>query len=184
MDNGLVAGSSPAGHTTQSCANPEFPVSAEYPRFSAVWGGCNRPFAVSAGNEDRPEADWGPSSLASQIRFPVRGEGPGQRLGSLVRTRATGEGDWPGKRKGQVGTGSFVSAGRGLRAGTARDLAENCVGKQGLASPRRACEAQRAARVGVLSCRRSNSPCSGSASAVLTTQFDGDLSGAATVPIA
>ena len=30
-----------------------------------------------------PEADWGPSSLASEIRFPVRGEGPGQRLGSL-----------------------------------------------------------------------------------------------------
>src|SRR6266567_9587850 len=82
-DNRLVAGSSPPSPTTQSCANPEFPVSAEYPRFSAVWGECNRPFAVSAGNEDRPEADWGPSSLASQIRFPVRGEGPGQRLGSL-----------------------------------------------------------------------------------------------------
>jgi hypothetical protein len=57
-DNRLVAGSSPPSPTTQSCANPEFPVSAEYPRFSAVWGGCNRPFAVSAGNEDRPEADW------------------------------------------------------------------------------------------------------------------------------
>ncbi len=40
-------------------------------------------FGAGAGNEDRPEADWGPSSLASQIRFPVRGEGPGQRLGSL-----------------------------------------------------------------------------------------------------
>ncbi len=40
--------------------------------------GCNGPFAVSAGNEDRPEADWGPSSLASEIRFPVRGEGPVQ----------------------------------------------------------------------------------------------------------
>jgi hypothetical protein len=37
-DNSLVAGSSPAGSTTQSCANPEFPVSAEHPRFSAVWG--------------------------------------------------------------------------------------------------------------------------------------------------
>src|SRR6266542_7010824 len=83
----LTAATSPdtpsPGPTTQSCANPEFPVSAEYPRFSAVWGGCNRPFAVSAGNEDRPEADWGPSSLAFQICFPVRGEGPGQRLGSL-----------------------------------------------------------------------------------------------------
>src|SRR6266536_2582755 len=77
-DNRLVAGSSPLSPTTQSCANPEFPVSAEHPRFSAVWGGCNGPFAVSAGNEDRPEADWGPSSLASEIRFPVRGEGPGQ----------------------------------------------------------------------------------------------------------
>jgi hypothetical protein len=75
-DNGLVAGSSPPGPTTQSCANPEFPVSAKHPRFSAVWGGCHGPFAVSAGNEDRPEADWGPSSLASEIRFPVRGEGP------------------------------------------------------------------------------------------------------------
>jgi hypothetical protein len=61
--------------TTQSCANPEFPVSAEHPRFSAVWGGCNGPFAVSAGNEDRPEADWGPSSLTSEIHFPVRDEG-------------------------------------------------------------------------------------------------------------
>ena len=77
-DNRLVAGSSPPGPTTPSCANPEFPVSAEHPRFSAVWDGCNGPFAVSAGNEDRPEADWGPSSLASEIRFPVRGEGPVQ----------------------------------------------------------------------------------------------------------
>src|SRR6266487_3748820 len=58
------------------CANPEFPVSAEHPRFSAVWGGCNGPFAVSVGNEGRSEADWGPSSLTSEIRFPVRGEGP------------------------------------------------------------------------------------------------------------
>jgi len=39
-------------------------------------GRCNGPFAVSAGNEDRPEADWGLSSLTSEIRFPVRGEGP------------------------------------------------------------------------------------------------------------
>ena len=38
-DNGLVAG-----------ANPEFPVSAEHPRFSAVWGGCN-PFT---GGSARP----------------------------------------------------------------------------------------------------------------------------------
>jgi hypothetical protein len=28
------------------------------------------------GNEGRSEADWGPSSLTSEIRFPVRGEGP------------------------------------------------------------------------------------------------------------
>src|SRR6266516_2802131 len=62
--------------TTQSCANPEFPLFAEHPRFSAVWGGCNGPFAVSARNEDRPEADWVPSSLTSEIRFPVRGEDP------------------------------------------------------------------------------------------------------------
>src|SRR6266536_3718010 len=78
----LTAATSPdtpsPGPTTPSCANPEFPVSAEHPRFSAVWDGCNGPFAVSAGNEDRPEADWGPSSLASEIRFPVRGEGPVQ----------------------------------------------------------------------------------------------------------
>src|SRR6266536_4994532 len=77
----LTAATSPdtpsPGPTTQSCANPEFPVSAEHPRFSAVWGGCNGPFVVSAGNEDRPEADWGLSSPASEIRFPVRGEGPG-----------------------------------------------------------------------------------------------------------
>ncbi len=32
-------------------------------------------------NEGRPEAVWGLSSLASEIRFPVRGEGRGQRLG-------------------------------------------------------------------------------------------------------
>jgi len=54
----LTAATSPdtpsPGPTTQSCANP---VSAEHPRFSAVWGGCHGPFAVSAGNEDRPEAD-------------------------------------------------------------------------------------------------------------------------------
>src|SRR6266498_2270250 len=37
-DNGLVAGSSPPGPTTQSCTNPEFPVSAEHSRFSALWG--------------------------------------------------------------------------------------------------------------------------------------------------
>jgi hypothetical protein len=37
-DNRLVAGSSPPSPTTQSCANPEFPVSAEHPRFSAVLG--------------------------------------------------------------------------------------------------------------------------------------------------
>src|SRR6266700_4236835 len=58
-DNRLVAGSSPLSPTTQSCANPEFPVFAEHPRFSAVWGGSNGPFAVSAGNEDRPEAACG-----------------------------------------------------------------------------------------------------------------------------
>jgi hypothetical protein len=75
-DNRMVAGSSPPSPTTQSCANPEFPVSAEHPRFSALWGGCHGPFAIFAGNEDRPEADWGPSSLTSEIRFPVRGEGP------------------------------------------------------------------------------------------------------------
>src|SRR6266567_9177224 len=68
-DNGLVAGSSPPGPTTQSCANPEFPVSAEHHRFSAVWGGCNGSFAVSADNEDRPEADWGPSSLTFRNPF-------------------------------------------------------------------------------------------------------------------
>jgi hypothetical protein len=63
--------SSPPGPTTQSWRMGV----SEHPRFSAVWGGCNGPFAVSAGNEDRPEADWGPSSLTSEIRFPVRGEG-------------------------------------------------------------------------------------------------------------
>ncbi len=40
----LTAATSPdtpsPGPTTQSCANPEFPVSAEYPRFSAVWAGA------------------------------------------------------------------------------------------------------------------------------------------------
>src|SRR5436189_3922073 len=81
-DNGLVAGSSPPGPTTQSCANPEFPVSAEHPRFSALWGGCNGPFAVSAGNEDRPESDWGPASLTPEIPFPGARRRPGQRLGS------------------------------------------------------------------------------------------------------
>src|SRR6266536_48607 len=62
--NGLVAGSSPPGPTTQSCTNPEFPVSAEHSRFSALWGRRNGPLAVSAGNKDRSEADWGPSSHA------------------------------------------------------------------------------------------------------------------------
>src|SRR6266536_3373866 len=38
--NRLVAGSSPPSPTTQSCANPEFPVFAEHPRFSAVWAGA------------------------------------------------------------------------------------------------------------------------------------------------
>src|SRR6266516_1317497 len=78
----LTAATSPdtpsPGPTTQSCANPEFPVSAEYPRFSAVWGGCNGPFAVSAGNEDRPEADWGPSSLDARNPFPGGRSRPGR----------------------------------------------------------------------------------------------------------
>jgi hypothetical protein len=81
-DNGLVAGSSPPSSTTQSCANPEFPVSAEHPRFSPVWGGCHGPFALSAGNEDRPEAEWGPSSLTFRSPFPGPRRRPGQRLGS------------------------------------------------------------------------------------------------------
>jgi hypothetical protein len=38
-DNRLVAGSSPPGPTTQSCANPEFPVSAEHPEFSFILSG-------------------------------------------------------------------------------------------------------------------------------------------------
>jgi hypothetical protein len=37
---------------------------------------ANGPFAVSAGNKDRSEADCGLSSLTSEIRFLVRGEGP------------------------------------------------------------------------------------------------------------
>jgi hypothetical protein len=37
-DNRLVAGSSPPSPTTQSCANPEFPVSAEHPRFFPRFG--------------------------------------------------------------------------------------------------------------------------------------------------
>jgi hypothetical protein len=86
--NGLVEGSSPLSPTAQSCANPEFPVTAEHPRFSAVWAGCNGPFAVSAGNEDRPEADWGPSSLTSEIRFPVRGEGPARDSVRMRQRRA------------------------------------------------------------------------------------------------
>src|SRR6266536_689129 len=36
--NGLVAGSSPSSPTTQSCTNPEFPVSAEHSRFSRTLG--------------------------------------------------------------------------------------------------------------------------------------------------
>ena len=94
----LTAATSPdtpsPGPTTQSCANPEFPVSAEHPRFSAVWGGCNSPFAVSAGNEDRPEADWGPSSLTPEIRFPVRGQCRDQRLGSYPTDAGSHAGDW------------------------------------------------------------------------------------------
>src|SRR6266498_3498218 len=61
----------PPGPTTQSCANPEFPVSAEYPRFFPVWGGCNGPFAVSAGNEDRSGSGLGP--FISGVRNPFPG---------------------------------------------------------------------------------------------------------------
>ncbi len=45
----------------------------DFPRFGA---GVMARSRVSVGNEDRSEADWGPSSLTSEIRFPVRGEGP------------------------------------------------------------------------------------------------------------
>jgi hypothetical protein len=73
--NGLVGGSSPPGPTTQSCAIRHFLVSAEHRRFPAVWCGCIGRFAVSVRKEDRPEAVSGLSSLASENRFPVRGEG-------------------------------------------------------------------------------------------------------------
>src|SRR6266480_5567664 len=43
----------------------------DFPRFGA---GVMARSRVSVGNEDRSEADWGPSSLTSEIRFPVRGE--------------------------------------------------------------------------------------------------------------
>src|SRR6266516_601995 len=76
----LTAATSPdtpsASPTTQSCTNPEFPVSAEHSRFSRTLGPANGPFAVSAGNKDRSEADCGLSSLTSEIRFLVRSEGP------------------------------------------------------------------------------------------------------------
>ena len=57
------------------------------PQFAGIFAGSDTGHAVSAANEDRPEAVWGLpslaclSSLASEIRFPVRGEGRGQRLG-------------------------------------------------------------------------------------------------------
>ncbi len=57
--------------TTQSCANPEFPVSAEHPRFSAVWGGCNGPFAVSAGKRRPFGSGLGP--FVSDVRNPFPG---------------------------------------------------------------------------------------------------------------
>src|SRR6266566_7790251 len=57
------------------------------PQFAGIFAGSDTGHAVSAANEDRPEAVWGLpslaclSSLASEIRFPVCGEGRGQRLG-------------------------------------------------------------------------------------------------------
>jgi len=71
----LTAATSPdtpsPGPTTQSCANPEFPVSAEHPRFSAVWGGCNGPFAVSAGKRRPFGSGLGP--FVSDVRNPFPG---------------------------------------------------------------------------------------------------------------
>ena len=52
----------------------------DFPRFGAGVMARSRSLRET---KTVPEADWGPSSLASEIRFPVRGEGPGQRLGSL-----------------------------------------------------------------------------------------------------
>src|SRR6266516_2899975 len=52
----------------------------DFPRFGAGVMARSRSLRET---KTVPEADWRPSSLASEIRFPVRGEGPGQRLGSL-----------------------------------------------------------------------------------------------------
>src|SRR5438874_3739206 len=49
--------------------------------FAGVSAGSPTGRAVSVVNEGRPEAVSGLWSLASEIRFPVRGEGRGQRLG-------------------------------------------------------------------------------------------------------
>src|SRR6266566_4431723 len=57
-----------------------FPVSDEQPAICGHFRGSNTGRAVSVVNEGRPEAVWGLWSLASEIRFPVRGEGRGQRL--------------------------------------------------------------------------------------------------------
>src|SRR6266702_4661113 len=65
-DNRLVAGSSPA--LTPSSPSPRNTL--DFPRFGA---GVIGPFAVSAGNEDRAEADLGPSSLTAAMRNCTRG---------------------------------------------------------------------------------------------------------------
>jgi hypothetical protein len=77
----LTAATSPdtpsPGPTTQSCANPEFPVSAEHPRFSAVWGGCNGPFGVIFQVHRARMAEAGRSGLTRRLPASV---GIGGRL--------------------------------------------------------------------------------------------------------
>ena len=79
----LTAATSPdtpsPGPTTQSCANPEFPVSAEHPRFSAVWGGCNGTEEGSSGccAFDGREPDGCPAAVGGGSETGSSEEGQG-----------------------------------------------------------------------------------------------------------
>jgi hypothetical protein len=88
-DNRLVAGSSPPGPTTQSCANPEFPVSAEHSRRARATASSGTGFRF--GHQCRP-------SCAAACRrcggIPAPGNSGSPEHSSDLSGRRLGS--WPG----------------------------------------------------------------------------------------
>ena len=89
LDEARESSPQPEQDAGNEVAIRHFLVSAEHPRFSAVWCGCIGRFSVSVRQENRSEAVWGLSSLACENHFPVRGEGAviGSSLLSLAELK-------------------------------------------------------------------------------------------------